>query len=477
MNGFHILHTNDLHSHLEQTPKIFSLVRRFQEQWSQEGKKSLLFDIGDHMDRARMETEGTDGKVNGAILQATGYDAITLGNNELLTFSKEELRMAYSGRSFDVISSNVFDRGAKSQPSWLKPWKVFQLDHFRVGVVAATVYYPQVYELMGWDVLDPFQSLQRAVNQLRGSVDMIIVLSHLGIHQDQQLAQKINGIDLIIGAHTHHLLEEALKIGETWIVAAGKFGQFLGEISVEIDPERRKVREIKSRCLQVNEEKEAAEMIQLLNDYRQQADQNLSVPVAELDRSLQISWLRESPFGNLLADGLRTWVGAEIALVNSGQLLYSLPMGKVTKKNIHASCPHPINPVMLKMTGKGIRKTLEESLLDEYRKREIYGLGFRGKIMGSMSISGFTIYFDPKKEPYNRIETIQIGDRILRDDDEIEVATIDMFLFGSCYLEMKKGKLIQMYLPEFLRDLIIAQLSFPSALEECYRPRWIGINR
>ncbi|WP_168188619.1 bifunctional metallophosphatase/5'-nucleotidase [Thermoflavimicrobium daqui] len=470
---FHILYTNDLHSHLDQTPKIYSIVHRLRKEWARQGEQSLLVDIGDHMDRSCMETEGTDGKVNGAILEETGYDIVTLGNNELLTFSKEELRLAYKDHSYCIISSNIFEQEEGKQPSWLKPWKIFSLDGIRVGFIAATVYYEKVYELLGWDVQDPMIRLKQVVQEIKPSVDIVVLLSHLGINRDREIAQMISGIDLIIGSHTHHLLEQAEQIGSTWIVAAGKYGEYIGKVLIEWDEDQKVVQQITGYPVSISEENQASEIVQLLQKYRKQAEETLSKPVAELSHSIHMDWKKESPLGNLLADSLRNWVGAEIALVNSGQLLNHLPKGTVTKGQVHAICPHLINPVLLQITGKEIRITLEESLMNHFQEMPIHGYGFRGEVLGSMCISGMKVTVDLTQQPYEQIRTIELKDRLLKDEDVIEIATIDMFVFGAGYLELKKGNLIKYYLPEFLRDLIIAQLQHPLALQECFDNRWI----
>lgn len=53
---------------------------------------------------------------------------------------------------------------------------------------------------------------------------------------DRMMAEQVDGIDLILGGHTHHLLEEPERINGTMICAAGKFGQYVGEIHIEFDP-------------------------------------------------------------------------------------------------------------------------------------------------------------------------------------------------------------------------------------------------
>lgn len=82
-----ILHTNDIHSHFETMSPIAAGIAGLRAAAGEEAV--LLVDIGDHMDRAAVETEGTMGQANIDILNLTGYDAVTIGNNEGLTFRRK----------------------------------------------------------------------------------------------------------------------------------------------------------------------------------------------------------------------------------------------------------------------------------------------------------------------------------------------------------------------------------------------------
>ncbi|MDW2797968.1 metallophosphoesterase, partial [Clostridium boliviensis] len=66
----HILHTNDLHSHFERMPKIATLLSRLMQEGGRGEEAWIVVDVGDHMDRGRMETEGTAGMANRAVLEA-----------------------------------------------------------------------------------------------------------------------------------------------------------------------------------------------------------------------------------------------------------------------------------------------------------------------------------------------------------------------------------------------------------------------
>ncbi|MDZ7684858.1 MAG: hypothetical protein U5O39_07470 [Gammaproteobacteria bacterium] len=66
----------------------------------------------------------------------------------------------------------------------------------------------------------PMYSLAAVVRAMRPQVDLLIALSHLGHEEDKQLARTVPGIDLIVGGHSHTLVEEPVRIGDTWVVQA-----------------------------------------------------------------------------------------------------------------------------------------------------------------------------------------------------------------------------------------------------------------
>lgn len=469
-NIIRLYHTNDLHSHMEEMEKIHTFVERKRNEASMRGESFLLVDLGDHADRFRMETEGTMGKANRSILGYTGYDVVTLGNNELLTISNVDLAEMYDQVPFSVVSSNVRQMENKQLPNWIQPWAIREIKGTRIAFLGATVSYPLVYDLLGWEVGDPIACIARDVALLRSQVDVIVVLSHLGIFSDRKLASDVPGIDVIIGAHTHHLLEEPERIGSTMIVAAGKYGEYIGEVKIMVDQSKPRF----DACVHLTElEESSVSMSEFIHQLRTEAYHHMAEPIAELEEALTISWHKESTFANLLADELRTWTGVPISLVNSGVLLGSLPAGIVTWGKLHAVCPHPINPVVVEISGKAIREALEQSLQPSYQNQKIRGFGFRGKMLGSLAVSGLQVVTVPMLEG-NCVQAVYIGDELLKDGEMYQLATIDMFTFGSGYVTLKEGKLLKYYVPEFLRDLLKDAIQDSSKIEKANEKRWHG---
>ncbi|MEX2461651.1 MAG: bifunctional UDP-sugar hydrolase/5'-nucleotidase [Paenibacillaceae bacterium] len=466
-----IVHTNDIHSHFEQMPQIATVIQGLKHKHGLE--HVVTVDCGDHMDRMRMETEGTYGQANVGIMNATGYDIVTLGNNEGLTLSKDDLASVYGQHAeFVIICSNLFDKRTKLLPDWLKPYHIVIKDGIRIGFIAVTAAYHDFYVLLGWDVRDPFEITAYWVNQLRSQVDILIVLSHLGFMHDQRLAKEMKGIDLILGGHTHHLLELPLLVEDTYLCATGKFGQFVGEVEITYDLELGRIHEVTGRCIPVKDYKPSASIVKRVQYYKEKSAIELDQVVVSLLQPIAINWYEESDFGNLLAAGLCKWMNADIGIVNAGQILQSLSAGRVTKEHLLHLCPSPINPCRMELEGKHIHQALEESLLLSFQEKPIVGYGFRGKLLGTLCTDGIEVEYDPNAPDYHKITRIWVRGDLLRPDQIYLVGTIDMFTFGIGYISLKQGENMTFSLPEFLRDLLVLELGDPMALAKSRERHW-----
>jgi len=467
-----IVHTNDIHSRFDRMPKIASAIDAIRRE--RDPSEIVVIDCGDHMDRMRPETEGSQGQANVAVLNATGYDAVVLGNNEGLTLTPRMLSETYRNARFAVIGSNIRERPDDRVPAWMRPFWIATKGRLKIGAIGVTAPYTDFYKLLGWDVLDPFETVARLAKRIRPHVDVLIVASHLGLAHDKRLAEQIDGIDVIIGGHTHHLLEQPLRIGECYIAAAGYFGQHVGELEFEYDFDEKTLRLVSGRCVETEQFEDSERIARIVGEHREIAAERLRQPVADLPERLDIRWDRESPFGNLLAAGVRRWVGAEVGIVNAGQILHGLGPGVVTKANLLEACPSPINPCVIRLSGDNIRLALEQSLLGEFTGKPIRGFGFRGKVLGTLCLDGIEVEYDPEGDAYRKIRSVRVNGQPLRPDRRYTVGTIDMFTFGIGYRTLGEGEDAQYFLPEFIRDVLERQLQDPAEMRRSKTARWIA---
>jgi 5'-nucleotidase len=466
-----LLHTSDIHSVFRTMPRIAGLAAELRKK---HGSASFLaVDCGDHLDRMSLITEGSGGAAHTQVLEATGYDVITIGNNEGLTMPKARLEELYgSRRTFRVVCANLREAESGERPNWILPGIILERKGLRLGFIGATARYPIFYRLLGWEVDDPFEAVRREAEALRGQVDAVILLSHLGLTADKRIAEEIPGIDVILGGHTHHILEHPLRHGSAYLCGCGMAGAYAGEVELYFNRDDGSFLRAEGQLHRTEEAPEEPQVKELLERIQIQSEETMQQPVASLSEVLPTDWERDSPFGNLLAAGLRKWTGAEIGLINSGQILQSLLPGKVTKGMLLELCPSPVNPCLIRIRGSALRQALEQSLQEEYVAMPIYGYGFRGKMLGGLCVDGLEILWRPEGEPGSRIAAILAAGRPLEPDREYLVGTADMFTFGIGYLSLKECREPDYFLPEFLRDVLERELNTPGAMTESRKPRY-----
>jgi len=464
-----LLHSNDIHSRLEEAARISDYIADTRRMFGAD--RVLAVDIGDHLDRMRPETEGSGGSVNIELLNAAGYEAGVPGNNEGLTYTKEELERLYGSEAkFPVLCCNLEDADAGELPEWLLPSLVVPKNGLAIGLIGATAPYPNFYGLLGWTVKEPVEAIRKQAEQLRPTVDVLVVLSHLGLPVDRRLAEEIPGIDLILGGHTHHQLDEPIAVGTTLLCGTGKFGEHVGRIEIGRDAASGRLT-YGARLLATASMREEPRAAMLLERFKESARVSMSRTCAVLDRALPLDTDRESPLANLLAAGVRRWTGADIGLVNSGQLLGGLAAGEISDGLLHSLCPSPVNPCRILLKGGRIRLALEQSLLEEYTRMEIRGFGFRGRVLGCLAMDGIELEWDEHRPPGSRITSLRAGGSDLDDETEYSVGTLDMFTFGVGYLSLKEGRDIRYFLPEFLRHVLAEELRSPDGLDGCFLRR------
>lgn len=354
-----LYHTNDLHSHFENWPKITDYIEQKRKEHQLHSEETLVFDIGDHIDRFHFVTEATFGKANVDLLNRLQIDGAAIGNNEGITLPHEELASLYDHAEFPVIVSNLYDKNG-NRPSWAVPYHIKTLRNgMTIALLGVTVPYYPVYDKLEWTVTDALESIKETIQEVKGQADIIVLLSHLGILDDQAVAEAVPEIDVILESHTHHLLENGQMVNGVLLASAEKYGNYVGCVDITMDTEKRKIIS-KTASVQNMAEwtGESAETKAFLEEKEREAKEKLSVAVAELAQDAEVKWFEESDLPLLLAYALKEWCGADISMVNSGVILGPLKAGPVTKLDLHRICPHPINPVTVRLTGEELKETI-----------------------------------------------------------------------------------------------------------------------
>lgn len=470
----HILHMNDLHSHFESMPRIATCLRLHREAWEGQKEHVLTVDIGDHMDRMDIRSEASYGKTNVQIMNRSGIQYATIGNNEGITLPKEKLDELYTEASFTVITSNLFEPKTGQTPSWAVPYVIHTAGELRVAILGMTIPFIPSYQSMGWEIKEPAPILREQIAALRSSVDVVILLSHLGYQTDCRLANEVDGLDLILGGHSHHTLPEGERIGRTLITQAGRFGENVGHVKLVWDRTQKAIMDVKAELFHTSQYEPDEPLSQFMESEKVGAQQRLFQPIVQLEQDMQVSWMRETPFGSFIAASIRKWTGAEIGLANGGLPLANLQRGSLSFADLLHSMPHPINACAVTLTGAQLTSVLEQAIQPEIVNRELRGYGFRGKIEGWMCVDGLHIRYS--EEEHLHIVEIEVNGQPLVPDRLYRVGTIDMFMYNRMFPELLLGTEVTFFLPEMLREVLATTIKDRQMLQDAFAPRWEKVS-
>lgn len=187
----------------------------------------LFFDSGDAVKAGNLSIPiGTDPVWERLV--SLGCTASCPGNRESHVL-ESGLAAKTRGRSHPVVCANWLRLDGTSV---FEPSLVVSVQGLKVGVVGVMV--PMVTErsktkaLSAFRWTDPVTSAAEAGAALRGEVDVLILLSHIGHARDLVLAEQVPLFDVILGGHSHTVVQEPVRLGHTWVCQGGSHARFYG---------------------------------------------------------------------------------------------------------------------------------------------------------------------------------------------------------------------------------------------------------
>lgn len=378
-----ILHTNDTHSALDPDDKnLGGVLRRkalIDSVRTARPGNVLLVDCGDAVQGTLYYTL-YKGEVERKMMNALGYDIAILGNHEFDN-GLEVLAGELSQLNADLITTN-YDLRDTPLDSLFTPYTIKEVNGHKIGFLAINLD-PKgmIADSNAGNVkyTDGIKAANAMAWYLRNvkHADKVIALTHIGYDthnpptpSDLELASATEGIDIIIGGHSHTVVDPAKPrqawrvpnaAGDTVLVAqAGSRGRYLGEITVDLDSPRTDYRLISvDKRL---DDRIAPEAAAILYTYRQGVDSLKNMKIGRL--------AQEFPSGsqillNWVADAMHSMSSrltdkpADLAIVNKGGIRRGLPAGHITKEMIMTMLPFDNKLVVMQLTGRDLLASIE----------------------------------------------------------------------------------------------------------------------
>ncbi len=442
-----ILHTNDMHSRIKGDESVIGLAKlaTLVKDLKKENPNLLLLDAGDTFHGLPIITVSR-GEAMVDLMNKLGYEAMVPGNHDL-NYGYDRLVELSKLADFPILAANIIPKQGNMD---LKEYTIKEIDGVKIGIFGLATeeskYKSNPKNTEGVDITDPVSKAQEMVDQLKKEeVNIIIALSHVGLDQESNpkstdIAEGVEGIDLIIDGHSHTTLEEGLWVGDTLIVQTGEYLKNVGIVNIEFANE--KIVNIKPSLLT----REAAETLvedeeikSVITKLEEANAEELTAVIGKTDVELvgvrEVVRSKESNLGNLMTDALLDATGAEVALTNGGGIRASIEAGEITKGQVLATFPFGNYGVKMEIKGIDILKALEHGVA-----------GFPAPEGKFPHVAGMTYKIDSAAEPGNRVYDIMIQGQPIILDKIYTLATNDfMAVGGDGYTNLGNGNIVAQY--------------------------------
>lgn len=422
-----ILQMNDSHAYMDLHQELFwdgnhaiyklaggyaRIATIFNQIREENPNKTLAFDCGDtiHGTYAAVKTKG---KVLIPILNYLDFDAMTA--HWEFAYGPEHFKKLTKNLNYPMLAINCYRES--DNELFFKPWIIKEVGGIRIGIIgiAATIvdkvmpapFNKGIYFTLGNHEL-PYH-----IKKLRNKekVDQIVIISHLGFPQEMKLAREVEGIDILLSAHTHNRLYKPARVNNTIIIQSGCHGSFIGRLDLNIS--RGRVKNFNHQLITITDDIKPDPHIddivnQALSSYRDDLSQLMGYTQTALNRNTVL----ESTMDNFLLKSLLAETDAQLAFSNGWRYGAPIPPGKITLNDLYNIIP--VNPPVstVKLSGREIWMMMEENLEHTFSRDPYKQMG--GYLKRCM---GINLYFKMENpEGYRIQELFVVGKRIKMDE-------------------------------------------------------------
>lgn len=325
-------------------------------------------------------------------------------------FGDRETRGLFEG---DFVAHNVADIswGPPGDPLF-HPYTLKEVGGIKVGIIGQAFPYTPISHPQRFVPNLTFgiqeDRLKMLVNELRDQkkVDLVVVLSHNGLYVDLKLARRVQGIDVILGGHTHDAVPKPVLIDKTIVINSGAHGKFLSRLDLDVRSGRvvdyrYKLIPVLSRFLP-----EDPEMAALIKRMRAPYESKLAERLAVSESLLYRRGNFNGSFDEIILGALMQHYDAQIGFSPGFRWgITILPGQEITLEDVynHTSLTYP-NTWVREMTGQEVKMVMEDVADNLFHRDPYYRQG------GDMvRVGGLTYTIAPDKKQGERISEITVG--------------------------------------------------------------------
>ena len=371
-----ILHSNDVHGAITG----YACIAALKTDYESKGAEVILVDAGDYS-QGTTNVSITKGADAVAMMNAAGYDVVTIGNHEL-DYGYEQLMDNMSKAEFKVVCADVFD--ADGTTIFDANYTYTTKSGVKVGFFglltpeAQTKANPALIKGLTFAIDDLWAVSQKQIDAL-ADADVVICLSHLGVDNETKpytsydLWNNTKGIDMIIDGHSHTVMTKGDK--NEPIQSTGTAFANIGVIVIDDASKKIESNELVAVTdTMAKDEAVAAAAEKIIDRVKAEYDVKFAVSKVELNGAKAPNGNRDSETnnGDLITDamvwqvlqnkdGLTVNEDHVVAITNGGGIRAAIKPGDVTKNDINTVLPFGNTVAVVYVTGAELLEALEAS--------------------------------------------------------------------------------------------------------------------
>jgi 5'-nucleotidase / UDP-sugar diphosphatase len=384
---FTILHSNDMHGDFLAEVKAgegklvggLALLSGYINKVRKEEENVLFLIAGDMVQGSLIDFE-YKGISTMEIMNYLAPDVVALGNHEF-DYGLPHLLFLEKVANFPIVNANLYI--SQYHKRMMLPYLILKKASFNIlftGVVTEKV----IDALKEDKLISSFITLEEASREIgiisnaykNDDIDLTIVLTHIGFESDLELAKLLKpewGIDIIIGGHSHTILEQPARVNGIYIAQAGVGTDQIGRFDILVDNDTNRIIDMKWQLIPIDENiaEPDKELEKYINNFKEDVDRKYNAIICKFSQKLTHPKREiETSLGNLISDSFAEIAETDIILISSGSIRAKEMGPIVTLKDLMTCFPYDDSIGRYTISGSHVKKIFAHIMRKENRNGE-----------------------------------------------------------------------------------------------------------
>jgi len=384
---FTILHSNDMHGDFLAEVKEgkknliggLSLLSGYVNKVRKEEENVLYVIAGDMLQGSLIDSEWK-GLSTIEIMNWLAPDVVTLGNHEI-DYGLPHLLFLEKIANFPIVNANLYIR--KNNKRLMLPYIILKKAGF--DILFTGIITEKIMDALKMDkLIGSFVNLGEASKEVgkicnaykNDDIDLTVLLTHIGYESDIALAKLLKpewGVDMIIGGHSHSILDKPAKVNKILIAQAGVGTDQIGRFDIVIDDDTNSIVEYKWQLIPIDETiaEPDKQLEDYINSFQKEVDKKYNTLLCKLSQELTHPIREiETNLGNFVADAFAQRADCDVMLVGSGSIRVKKIGPAVMLKDFISCFPYDDSLTRFEITGKKLKQIFSHVMRIQNRDGE-----------------------------------------------------------------------------------------------------------